>query len=44
MPVAFLAGMHDAAVITEFAGHQQGLPVDLTALGCSGCLAGRCPS
>lgn len=30
---AFLAGMHDAAVVTAFAGHQQGIQVDLTPLG-----------
>lgn len=33
VPVAFLAGMHDAAVITEFTGHQQGVQVNLTPLG-----------
>jgi AraC-like DNA-binding protein len=33
VPVAFLAGMHDSAVITEFTGHQQGVQVDLTPLG-----------
>jgi AraC-like DNA-binding protein len=30
---AFLAGMHDSAVVTAFAGHQQGIQVDLTPLG-----------
>ncbi|MDN5916978.1 MAG: helix-turn-helix transcriptional regulator [Pseudonocardia sp.] len=30
---AFLAGMHDAAVLTEFTGEQHGLQVDLTPLG-----------
>ncbi|MEJ2886778.1 helix-turn-helix domain-containing protein [Actinomycetospora aeridis] len=30
---AFLAGMHDGAVVTAFAGHQQGIQVDLTPLG-----------
>ena len=30
---AFLAGMHDEAVVTAFAGHQQGIQVDLTPLG-----------
>ncbi|MDD7966211.1 helix-turn-helix domain-containing protein [Actinomycetospora lemnae] len=30
---AFLAGMHDGAVVTAFAGHQQGVQVDLTPLG-----------
>lgn len=30
---AFLAGMHDAAVLTEFTGEQYGLQVDLTPLG-----------
>lgn len=33
IPVAFLAGMHDAAVITDFTGHQHGVQVDLTPLG-----------
>jgi AraC-like DNA-binding protein len=32
-PASFLAGMHDAAVITEFTGPQHGLQVDLTPLG-----------
>jgi AraC-like DNA-binding protein len=32
-PAAFLAGMHDAAVITEFRGAQHGVQVDLTPLG-----------
>jgi AraC-like DNA-binding protein len=32
-PASFLAGMHDAAVITEFTGAQHGLQVDLTPLG-----------
>lgn len=36
---AFLAGMHDAAVVTTFAGHQQGVQVDLTPLGASRLLA-----
>ncbi|MHA6782390.1 helix-turn-helix domain-containing protein [Pseudonocardia saturnea] len=30
---SFLAGMHDAAVVTEFTGVQHGLQVDLTPLG-----------
>lgn len=30
---AFLAGMHDGAVLTAFAGHQQGIQVDLAPLG-----------
>jgi AraC-like DNA-binding protein len=33
VPVAFLAGMHDAPVVTEFTGHQHGLQADLTPLG-----------
>lgn len=33
VPMAFLAGMHDAAVITEFVGAQCGVQVDLTPLG-----------
>ena len=32
-PASFLAGMHDAAVCTEFTGHQHGLQVDLSPLG-----------
>jgi AraC-like DNA-binding protein len=32
-PASFLAGMHDAAVITEFCGAQHGVQVDLTPLG-----------
>lgn len=32
-PASFLAGMHDAAVLTEFTGAQHGLQVDLTPLG-----------
>jgi hypothetical protein len=32
-PASFLAGMHDAAVLTEFAGRQHGVQVDLTPLG-----------
>jgi AraC-like DNA-binding protein len=32
-PASFLAGMHDAAVLTEFTGEQHGLQVDLTPLG-----------
>lgn len=32
-PASFLAGMHDAAVLTEFTGGQHGLQVDLTPLG-----------
>ncbi len=50
VPVAFLAGMHDAAVITEFTGHQQGVEVALTPLGVfrllgrpSSELTNRCP-
>ena len=30
---AFLAGMHDAAVLTEFVGEQRGVQVDLSPLG-----------
>lgn len=30
---AFLAGMHDAVVLTSFTGRQQGVQVDLTPLG-----------
>ncbi len=33
VPASFLAGMHDAAVITEFTGAQHGVQVDLTPLG-----------
>jgi AraC-like DNA-binding protein len=33
VPNSFLAGMHDAAVITEFTGAQHGVQVDLTPLG-----------
>lgn len=33
VPASFLAGMHDAAVITEFTGGQHGVQVDLTPLG-----------
>lgn len=33
IPASFLAGMHDAAVVTEFVGVQHGLQVDLTPLG-----------
>ncbi|GEL18067.1 helix-turn-helix transcriptional regulator [Pseudonocardia asaccharolytica] len=33
VPASFLAGMHDAAVITEFTGAQGGVQVDLTPLG-----------
>lgn len=33
VPRAFLAGMHDAAVLTEFTGGQYGVQVDLTPLG-----------
>ncbi len=32
-PASFLAGMHDAAVLTEFTGAQHGMQVDLTPLG-----------
>ncbi|MEJ3654746.1 helix-turn-helix transcriptional regulator [Actinomycetes bacterium KLBMP 9759] len=32
-PTSFLAGMHDAAVITAFSGRQHGVQVDLTPLG-----------
>lgn len=32
-PGSFLAGMHDAAVVTEFRGVQHGVQVDLTPLG-----------
>lgn len=33
VPVSFLAGMHDAPVITEFTGAQHGVQVDLSPLG-----------
>ena len=33
VPASFLAGMHDAAVITEFTGVQHGIQVDLSPLG-----------
>jgi AraC-like DNA-binding protein len=33
VPSSFLAGMHDAAVHTEFVGHQHGLQVDFSPLG-----------
>ncbi|MFC5994063.1 helix-turn-helix domain-containing protein [Pseudonocardia hispaniensis] len=33
VPRSFLAGMHDAAVLTEFTGAQHGVQVDLTPLG-----------
>lgn len=33
VPTSFLAGLHDAPVITEFTGAQHGLQVDLTPLG-----------
>jgi AraC-like DNA-binding protein len=33
VPASFLAGMHDASVITEFTGEQHGMQVDLTPLG-----------
>jgi AraC-like DNA-binding protein len=33
VPTSFLAGLHDASVITEFAGVQHGVQVDLTPLG-----------
>jgi AraC-like DNA-binding protein len=33
VPVSFLAGMHDASVITEFTGAQHGVQVDLSPLG-----------
>ena len=33
VPTSFLAGMHDAPVITEFTGAQHGVQVDLTPLG-----------
>jgi AraC-like DNA-binding protein len=32
-PASFLAGVHDAVVITEFVGPQHGVQVDLTPLG-----------
>lgn len=32
-PASFLAGMHDAVVVTEFVGPQHGVQVDLTPLG-----------
>jgi len=32
-PAAFLAGIHDAAIITEFTGHQHGVQVNLSPLG-----------
>jgi hypothetical protein len=44
IPTAFLAGMHDGAVITEFTGHQQGVQVDLTRSGCSSRSGGPCRS
>jgi AraC-like DNA-binding protein len=33
VPSSFLAGMHDAAVVTEFVGVQRGVQVNLTPLG-----------
>ena len=33
VPGSFLAGMHDAAVVTEFVGAQAGVQVDVTPLG-----------
>jgi AraC-like DNA-binding protein len=33
VPVSFLAGMHDAPVVTEFTGAQYGVQVDLSPLG-----------
>lgn len=33
MPASFLAGLHDASVVTEFCGTQHGVQVDLTPLG-----------
>ncbi|WP_232663520.1 helix-turn-helix transcriptional regulator [Pseudonocardia sp. TRM90224] len=33
VPTSFLAGMHDASVITAFTGMQHGVQVDLTPLG-----------
>jgi len=33
VPAAFLAGIHDAAIITEFTGHQHGVQVNLSPLG-----------
>lgn len=41
VPRAFLAGMHDTAVLTEFTGAQEGLQVDLTPLGLFTLLGGR---
>jgi AraC-like DNA-binding protein len=32
-PASFLAGLHDAPVLTEFTGHQHGVQVDLAPLG-----------
>ncbi|SDF13363.1 helix-turn-helix domain-containing protein [Pseudonocardia oroxyli] len=32
-PRSFLAGLHTAAVLTEFTGHQHGMQVDLTPIG-----------
>jgi AraC-like DNA-binding protein len=33
VPASFLAGLHDAAVVTEFRGEQYGMQVNLTPLG-----------
>lgn len=33
VPTSFLAGLHDAAVVTEFVGEQYGMQVNLTPLG-----------
>ncbi|WP_181781862.1 helix-turn-helix domain-containing protein [Pseudonocardia pini] len=33
VPRSFLAGLHDAAVLTEFRGDQHGMQVDLTPIG-----------
>ncbi|GAA4555763.1 helix-turn-helix transcriptional regulator [Pseudonocardia xishanensis] len=33
VPRSFLAGLHDAAVVTEFRGDQHGMQVDLTPIG-----------
>ncbi|WP_052810190.1 helix-turn-helix transcriptional regulator [Streptomonospora alba] len=41
VPGAFLAGMHDTTVLTEFTGAQEGLQVDLTPLGLFALLGGR---
>jgi AraC-like DNA-binding protein len=44
VPTSFLAGMHDAAVLTEFCGAQHGLQVDFTPLGLYTLLARPLPA